>query len=123
MLSTLQVSICLNVTMTQAHLENKGFQLSPMPMKEWQIKREPLILVLKCCKKCSRYVEIWSDDAEDSDLFWCNKCIDSAEEATSEEVCPLQLQQYALIYSMANNSPHLSIRWSQSLCVSSDINK
>ena len=109
--------------MTQAHLKSKCFKLSPMPMREWQIKREPLLLVLKCCKKCSRHVEIWSDDAEDSDLFWCSKCIESVEEATSEEVYPLQVQQNALIYSMANNSPHLSIRWSQSLCVSSEMNE
>ena len=109
--------------MTQAHLKNKGFKLSPIPLSEWQIKREPLLLVLKCCKKCSRHVEIWSDDAEDSDLFWCSKCIDAVQEATSEVACPLQLQQKAVIFSIANNSPHLSIRWSQSLCVSSDIHE
>ena len=109
--------------MTQAHLKSKCFKLSPMPMREWQIKREPLLLVLKCCKECSRHVEIWSDDAEDSDIFWCSKCIDSVEEPRSEMACPLQLQQKAMIFSIANNSPHLSVRWSQSLCVSSNINE
>ena len=109
--------------MTQAHLKSKCFKLSAMPMREWQIKREPLLLVLKCCKECSRHVEIWSDDAEDWDIFWRSKCIDSVEEATSKVACPLQLQQKALIFSIANNSPHLSLRWSQSLCVSSDINE
>ena len=44
-------------------------------------------------------------------------------EPTSEVACPLELQQKALIFSIANNSPHLSVRWSQSLCVSSNINE
>ena len=109
--------------MTQAHLKDIGFKLSPLPLKEWRIKREPIILVHKCCKKCSRHVEIWSDDAEDFDPFWCSECIDSVHEASNEVACPLQLQQNVLVYSIANNSPHLSIRWSQSLCVSSDINE
>ena len=63
--------------MTQAQLELEGYKLEPVPLQLWQIKKEPLVMIWKTCRKCFRELELWSDDIEDSDPFWCNFCTEA----------------------------------------------
>ena len=60
--------------MAQEMLDNLNFQLAPVPLADWQIKKEPLYIVFKTCKNCTQRVEIWSDKENDMDGFWCMQC-------------------------------------------------
>ena len=87
---------------------------------DWQIKKEPLHLVLRTCHCCTRRVEIWSDRADDTDAFWCGQC-SVVSNASSPEYLKIVATDSTATYVMAKNSPHLSVRWTQPLCVSSSI--
>ena len=76
-------------------------------------------MIWKTCRKCFRELELWSDDIEDSDPFWCNFCTE-AEHAGRTSIGRILYPDVS--YTMANNLPHLTIRWTQPLCVSSHIN-
>ena len=105
--------------MTQAQLELEEYKLEPVPLQLWQIKKEPLVMIWKTCRKCLRELELWSDDIEDSDPFWCNFCTE-AEHAGRTSIGRILYPNVS--YTMANNLPHLTIRWTQPLCVSSHMN-
>ena len=96
--------------MAQAQLNFRLMQ------SDWQIKKEPLHLVFKTCHCCTRRVEIWSDRADDTDAFWCGQC-----SVVSNESLKMVATDSTTTYVMANNSPRLSVRWTQPLCVSSSI--
>jgi hypothetical protein len=63
---------------------------------------------------------MWSDKADDTDAFWCGQC---SIESNGASVEPFRMvtTDTTTTYVMANNSPHLSVRWTQPLCVSSFI--
>ena len=96
--------------MAQAQL---NFQLM---QSDLQIKKEPFHLVSKTCNCCTRRVEIWSDRADDTDAFWCGQC-----SVVSNDALKMVATDSTTTYVMAKNSPHLSVRWTQPLCVSSSI--
>lgn len=104
--------------MTQAQLELEGYKLEPVPLQLWQIKKEPLVMIWKTCRKCLRELELWSDDIEDSDPFWCKFCTE-AEHGERTRIGRILYPDVS--YTMANNLPHLTIRWTQPLCFSSHI--
>ena len=93
-----------------------NFKLVP----DWQIKKEPLHLVFKTCQCCTRRVEMWSDRADDTDAFWCGQCSVVSND-TSVEPFRMVTTDTTTTFVTANNSPHLSVRWTQPLCVSSCI--
>ena len=103
--------------MAQQTLNLINFQLTP---SDWQIKKEPLHLVFKTCQCCTRKVEIWSDKADDMDIFWCGQCSIINNDVNMERN-RMMTTDTTTTYVTANNSPHLSVRWTQPLCVSSCI--
>ena len=105
--------------MAQAQLELEGYKLEPVPLQLWLMKKEPLVMIWKTCRKCLRELELWSDDVEDSDPFWCSYCTDSEHERNLMG----RMLQPDVLYTMAKKLPHLTIRWTQPLCVSSRIHQ
>ena len=63
---------------------------------------------------------MWSDRADDTDAFWCGQC-SVVSNASSPEYLKIVATDSTATYVMAKNSPHLSVRWTQPLCVSSSI--
>ena len=98
-------------------LNKLDFQLI---QSDLQIKKEPLHLVFKTCHCCTRRFERWSDKADDIDDFWCGQCSVVSNNA-SVEPFRMVTTDSTTTFVMANNSPHLSVRWTQPLCVSSCI--
>ena len=103
--------------MTQEMLNQSNFRLT---QSDWQIKKEPIHLVFKTCQCCIRRVEMWSDKLDDTDAFWCGQCTLVSNGASVKPFRMLSTET-TTTYVMANNSPHLSVRWTQPLCVSSFI--
>jgi hypothetical protein len=80
----------------------------------------PPHMVYKTCQRCTRGVRMWPSEDIGENVFWCGQCfiINNATNSASEG----SLQTVAsTLYTTANNSPHLSLRWTQPLCVSSSI--
>ena len=100
-------------------MRNKlNFQLTK---SDWQIKKDPLHLVFKACHCCTRRVEMWSDKADNNnDAFLCVQCSIVSNDA-SVEPFRMVTTDTTTMYVMADNSPHLSVRWTQPLYVSSFI--
>ena len=92
--------------MAQAQLELEGYKLEPVPLQLWLMKKEPLVMIWKTCRKCFRELELWSDDVEDSDPFWCSYCTDSEHERNLMG----RMLQPDVLYKMPKNLPHLTIR-------------
>ena len=92
--------------MAQAQLELEGYKLEPVPLQLWLMKKEPLVMIWKTCRKCLRELQLWSDDVEDSDPFWCSYCTDSEHERNLMG----RMLQPDVLYKMAKNLPYLTIR-------------
>ena len=93
--------------------------LTPVPLSDFLIKKEPLYLVWKTCRYCAGIFELWSDNLEDIDAYWCNQCITQTKYKQMKRVWTVTTTETSTTNIRANNTPHLSIRWSQPLCVSS----